>query len=455
MDRLYSAHLEDWLAADKRKPLVVRGARQVGKTWLVRHLAESSDRQLLELNLEKRPQLASLFASNDPEQILLNLSAVLAQAIDPEHCLLFIDEIQVAPELLGKLRWFAEDLPELPVIVAGSLLDFSLAQHSFSMPVGRIGYLYLEPLSFEEFLLAMGRKNLYEYLLAYYFDIDIPIAIHEQLMTLFKEYTLVGGLPEAISSWVTERSLIKINQVHHDLLATYRDDFYKYNGRMAVEKLDEVMMAVPKMLGQKFVHSQINPGLQSSAAKQALALLHKARICHPVISCFANGIPLAAEMNAKFHKEIFLDSGLACAALGLNFEQINAVDELILINRGGIAEQLVGQLLRTIGPSYIEPALYYWRRDVKGSNAEIDYVIQYGSSVIPVEVKAGSTGTLKSLHLFMELKKITLAMRVNSDLPSNTEVEIKGHGSEKVRYTLLSMPFYLLGQTHRLLKKYY
>src|SRR3989338_2401005 len=442
--------LEKWVSESDRKPLVLRGARQVGKTWLVRHFANMSEKKLIEINFEKQQQYVKYFSSNDPKQILLNLSAAFHHEIIPEKCLLFLDEIQSAPELLAKLRWFAEDLPELPVIAAGSLLEFVLANHTFSMPVGRIGYLHLEPLSFEEFLMAQDKKILCDYLSKYTLKIEIPMPLHEQLMSLFKEYVLVGGLPAAVSSWISDRSLSKVNKIQHNLLATYRDDFSKYNGRIATERLDETMMAVPKMLGQKFVFSHVSSSAQSNTIKQALSLLNKARICHRVSGSHANGVPLAAEIKEKYFKEIFLDVGLCCAALDLNLNQINNTDEITLINQGAIAEQVVGQLLRVIHPFYMQPALYYWLREEKGSNAEVDYVISHNGKIIPIEVKAGSTGALKSLHLMMELKKLKFAIRINSDLPSKTEVKVKNYSSKQIEYTLLSLPFYLLGQINNI-----
>jgi len=451
MQRTQMAFLEKWLASDGHKPLVIRGARQVGKTWLVRHFAQTQKRHLVEINFEKNPQFASLFTSNDPHRILLNLSAALNLEIDPKNSLLFLDEIQAAPDILAKLRWFAEDLPELPVIAAGSLLEFVLEKHSFSMPVGRINYMHLEPLSFEEFLLANHKKILLEYLEAYDYTTDIPSAIHEQLTDLFKEYILVGGMPAAVSKWISNKSLGDLNQVHHDLVATYRDDISKYKGRMMPERLEEVMLAIPKHLGEKFVYAKVNSSISSAAVKQSLDLLCKARVCHRVNGCAANGVPLAAEIQEKYLKMIFLDVGLCSAALGLSLAQLSSTEEIIFINKGGVAEQVVGQLLRTITPPYIEPALYYWHRDERGAAAEIDYVIQHHHRVIPIEVKAGSTGSLKSLHLLMGLKQLSFAVRINSDFPSKTEVNTKDHQGRLVRYTLLSLPFYLIGQLDRLL----
>jgi uncharacterized protein len=452
MERIALNYLNQWLTSVNRKPLVIRGARQVGKTWLIRKFAELSSLQLIELNFEKQPSQLSFFESNDPQTILLNIGAFLGQKIDPAQCLLFLDEIQAAPQLLSKLRWFAEDLPHLPVISAGSLLEFILKEHTFSMPVGRINYMHLEPLSFEEFLLAKDKKLLHEYLLNYNFNIQIPLAIHEQLTILFKEYLLIGGMPAVVLNWVTENSLNIVNQLQQDLMNTYRDDFAKYRGRIAIEKLDEVFILVPKMLGKKFVFSKINKAYQPGLIKQILNLLEQSRVCHRVFGCSANGVPLAAEIKEKNFKEIFLDVGLCSAALGLSLNQINTINQINMINNGGIAEQVVGQSLRTINPFYIEPALYYWHREESGSNAEIDYIIQYGNQLIPIEVKAGSTGSLKSLHLFMKLKKLTTAVRINSDLPTITNVEVKIHLDKPVRYKLLSIPFYLVGQLYKLLE---
>lgn len=453
MHRTNIFFLTEWLKSSKRKPLVIRGARQVGKTWLVRHFAKLQGKKLLEINLEKQPSLASLFSDNDPRQILLNLEATFNKSIDPKNYLLFIDEIQAAPELLAKLRWFAEDMPELPVIAAGSLLEFVLAKHSFSMPVGRISYMYLEPLSFEEFLLASNKQHLVEYIKAFTWQTTIPLFIHEQLMILFKEYIIIGGMPEAVSNWIHDKSLQTVSQVHYDLLATYRDDFAKYSGRIATERLDEVMMAIPKFLGKKFVYSKINPSIQVNAIKQSLNLLCKAKVCHQVLGCAANGVPLEAEIQDKYMKAILLDVGLCSTALGLSLAQVNAANEIDLINKGGIAEQVVGQILRTIVPPYTEPALYYWHRTAKGSDAEVDYIIQHKNNVIPIEVKAGSTGSLKSLHLFMGLKHFSLATRVNSDIPRQIEVNIKDTQGNPVNYVLLSIPFYLLSELHRIINE--
>jgi predicted AAA+ superfamily ATPase len=450
MERMRQQDLSEWLLSEDRKPLVIRGARQVGKTWVVRDLAKTHNRILIELNFEKNPGSKSFFESNEPDAILRALSASIGQTIKPETHLLFLDEIQSAPELFAKLRWFAEELPELPLIAAGSLLEFLLAQHTFSMPVGRIDYLHLEPLSFEEFLLAQGKIQMLEYVSEYHWSLEIPETLHQQLLNLFKEYMTIGGLPAAVASWVKNNSLDKVSQIHHRLLTTYRDDFSKYRGRIPVEYLEEVMLAVSRNLSQKFVYSEVNPHVQSESIKKALDLLTKARVCHSVVSASGNGVPLGAEVNRKFFKTLFLDVGLVSSMLGIDFNEISSASEINFINKGGLSEQVVGQILRTLPASYIEPKLYYWQRTEKGSSAEVDYLFQLGSRVIPIEVKAGTTGSLKSLHFFMGLKELPLAIRINSDRPSKTSVDVKDTTGKPVNYTLLSLPFYLLGQIRRL-----
>ncbi|HBI21410.1 MAG TPA: AAA family ATPase, partial [Legionella sp.] len=364
-----------------------------------------------------------------------------------------LDEIQAAPELLSKLRWFAEELPQLPVVAAGSLLEFTLVNYPYSMPVGRIGYLHLEPLSFEEFVLAQGKDKLYDFIHAIILSTahQIPLPLHEQLMTLFKEYLIVGGMPAAVASWIEGRSLEKVGQIHYNLLATYRDDFAKYAGRLDVSRLEEVLMAIPKLLGKKFIYSHVNKDIPSAPLKQTLDLLTKAKLCTKVPACAANGIPIGAEVKQNHFKVIFLDVGLASSLLGLRLNHIMNSQDIFLMNKGSIAEQVTGQLLRTIEPLYVEAALYYWIREENRSAAEVDFIIQHQTHIVPIEVKAGSSGHLKSLHVFMALKKQPFAIRINADLPSVVDINMNTLVHATANYSLISLPFYLIGQINRLL----
>jgi len=436
----------------------MRGARQVGKTWLVRHLAELEGKQLIELNIEREPRSKSFFNTNDPKIILQNIGHYFGITIAPEKVILFLDEIQVAPELLAVLRWFSEEMPELPVIAAGSLLDFVLASHSFSMPVGRVSYVHVEPLSFEEFLGAMHQEGLVDFLKQYSIDskkgllTQIPAIIHDQLMRYVREYTFVGGLPSAVACWAETKSLVHVHETQYDLLSTYRDDFAKYRGRLSAERLEDIWHAVPKLLGKAWKYSSINPEVQSSSLKQALQLLTLAKICHPIYACAADGLPLAAGAREKIFKVLFLDIGLVSTALGFSLPGQIDINAFSLVNEGGLAEQFVGQGLRRSFPFYVEPALYYWRREKSGASAEVDYLLQHGNRIIPIEVKAGTTGQMRSLHLLMALRKWPLAVRFNADEPSFMSVAATTHDQNNHQYRLLSLPFYLIGQLSRLLE---
>jgi predicted AAA+ superfamily ATPase len=212
------------------------------------------------------------------------------------------------------------------------------------------------------------------------------------------------------------------------------------------------MRSVPRQLGKKFVYKDANSDVAAISLKQAVDLLAKARISHQVVATSANGLPLGAEADEKFFKMILMDCGLCGASLGLSLHQIRSISEISMINSGGMAEQLAGQLLRTITPAYIPPSLYYWQRGKKGAEAEIDYIIQHENELIPIEVKAGTPGTLKSLHSFMKEKKKKIAIRINSDIPRMGSIEAKDSSGAPLECTLLSIPFYLLGQLHRLIR---
>lgn len=453
MKRYLVDKLKDWLVSPSRKPAVLRGARQVGKTWVVRELAKQAGKQLIELNFEKKRSLAVHFESNDPSAILLNLESALNQSIHPADSILFLDEIQAVPDLLAKLRWFYEDMPELAVITAGSLLEFVLENHTFSMPVGRIQYFFLEPLGFEEFLLAKNETHLLSAIENVSIEESFNTALHDKANQLFKEFVTVGGMPEAVSTWIKTSSLEALAEVHNNLISTYQDDFAKYAGKLTITHLEEVLHAVPKLLTKKFVYSHVDPAARHGSIKQALSLLLKARLCHKVQSTSANGIPLGAEVNSKIFKIILIDVGLVSTMLGLKLHQFSSMEDILVINKGALAEQVVGQLLRLLSPFYVEPTLHYWNRELANSSAEIDYLIQDNQRLIPIEVKAGVEGKLRSLHQFMSEKPWKLAVRFYAGPVQRDHIKSKTTTGDMNDYELISLPFYLLGQLYRLLKQ--
>jgi len=436
-------YLGQWLNHSKRKPLVMRGARQVGKSYLVRKFAHLQAKQLFELNFEQTPELASVFGSKDPHKILKLLAVHFGRDIDPHTALLFLDEVQAAPEILATLRYFYEQKPELPVIAAGSLLEFVLDDHDFSMPVGRIEYLHLEPMNFGEFLRAIGKDKYADLIATYQIGDDLPNFIHQELMTLIKTYCVVGGMPEVVQTFRDKQTVLACTPIQESLLTTYRDDFSKYKtGSINVGCLRVVYQKIPVMTGSKFVYSRVDRDLRHQEIKKSLDLLCKARVVHKVLHSNGNGMPLGAEVEDKDFKVIFLDIGLFCRSLKLDLLGLEQIAELTMVNSGALAEQLVGQLLRSNRELYEEPQLFCWMRQKKSSNAEVDYLLAVDGKVIPIEVKAGKTGTLKSLHFFVREKQSSTAVRFNSDGPSVmlTQTALVG---EHVPFNFLSLPFYL------------
>lgn len=442
MNRSLSVFLSDWLTDPCRKPLIMRGARQVGKTWLVRELAKTGSRTLIELNFEKRPELSAHFAANNPARILSDLGADLGQHIDPADAILFLDEIQAAPELLASLRWFYEELPELPVIAAGSLLDFTLRDHDFSMPVGRIMYCHVEPLSFFEFLEATGNEKLREILCTDGIGGTLSLRLHERALELFSEYCLTGGLPEIVAAWASDQSDNRRLQLQQDLIAAYRDDFNKYRKHISVDLLRRVMDAVPKQTGGNFVYSQVDADCTHRNLKQSAEMLTLARVCHRIEHTAANGLPLGAEGNPRLFKMIMADIGISSVQLGLSRLEFRNLNETVWANKGRLAEQFVGQHLRCLFMPWEEPRLFYWQRS-GGRQGELDFIWQHGPHIIPIEVKAGCAGSMKSLHAFMHAKQLPLAVRLDTNPPSVQEMDVRATTGEQARYRLLSLPLYM------------
>ena len=443
MIRFASKELDKWLRSPSRKPMVIRGARQVGKTWLVRDLAVRHKLKLIELNFERLPSLADLFAENNPAEILRNIEAELATSIELESSLLFLDEIQAAPQLLAKLRWLREDMPQLAVIAAGSLLDFALSKYQYSMPVGRITYFYLEQISFFEFLTATGNQALGNKLSSIGPETKLPESLHEKCLGLYHDYCLVGGMPEVVREWIDSNNLKSCIKIQQDLLATYRDDFHKYGGKMDPGLLSRILLSVSEQLGNKFVYSRVDSAKKVVKIKNALMRLCQAKVCTKVLHTAGNGLPLGAESNDKFFKAIMLDIGLVSVQMGLSSINRREAKNSIFSNKGGLAEQFVGQQLRATQAPLTEPRLFYWQT-TGGRQGEIDYIIQHGNHIVPVEVKSGASGSMKSLHQFMADKHLDFAVRCNTNQPALENLSVKTTLGQPVLYRLLSIPLYLI-----------
>ncbi len=449
MKRKQEADLLRWFDHPHRKPLVIRGARQVGKSTLIRNFCEEKGLKLIEINFEEDTSLKQLFSSNDPQKIISTLETIRNVRIDIAHSLLFLDEIQAQVEVIASLRYFYEKMPQLAVIAAGSLLEFALEDTPFSVPVGRIEYLFMGPLTFEEFLEGMDEKHMLTYLENFTLTDHIPEAIHNRALELVRTYMLLGGMPEVVEMYRTTGSLLEADKVKYSILNTYRDDFAKYMGKFELSLLQTVFDRLGTTVGKKIRYVDLLPAKRSTISDRILNLFVSARIFYRVAHSGSNALPLKAEIKTNYSKGLFLDVGLFLALSGLSIGEMATTENLFFSNSGALAEQYIGQHLLYSQPGYKQPELYCWSREKAQSNAELDYVMQLSNQVMPVEVKAGKTGTLRSLHLFMEQKQLSTALRFSTHTP--VVEEIVSPAPSTYSYTLVSLPFYLVGQSSRLM----
>lgn len=453
MKRNSEKYLKEWYFNKSRKPLIIRGARQVGKSTLVRNFARLHQIPLFEINLEKHKRLNTLFASFDIKRVKKELEYIVDKGPFNKG-LLFLDEIQATPEALPCLRYFYEELPELPVVAAGSLLEFVLSDHTFSMPVGRIEYHFLGPLRFEEYLEAMHEDSLVEYIKNFKFSEQSSPVMHDRLTAALRDFFFVGGMPEAVAQYSENHDFAVARKTQRSILDTFRDDFGKYATRVQTAHLQDVFDYLPSGIGDKFVYSHVNRSLKAGEVRYAYDLLASAGVTQPVFATSGAGLPLSAHINRTIFKPLFLDIGLMNAALGSNFLPLEALQNSRLINKGALAEQFVGQELLFFNEAYEKPLLHYWLREGRNANAEVDYLIQSQASIVPVAVKAGAAGHLKSLHQFVANYGSSHAVRFDLNEPSIQKSRysaLSGTTSVEINFTLISLPLYFAGQLKRMI----
>lgn len=437
MRRDVESFLATWRQSTDRRPLLLRGARQVGKSHLIQTFGRSNFQNLVEINLELEPQYKELFNSLDPQKILNSVSLVTGKEIVPGSTLLFFDEVQVCPEAIKALRYFYEQIPDLHVIAAGSLIEFALEADSVSVPVGRVQYLYIKPVSFLEFLSATGEEKLRDCVENISFERPPDSIVHQRLLELIRTYSVIGGMPAVVRQYAENRSLTAIEPIQALIHQTYRDDFGKYASRAKIQYLTQVYLAAPGLIAQKFKYSKVDREVGARELKAALELLVRAGVIHKVRACSAAGLPFEASVRENIFKTLFLDIGLAQRALGAAAE-ITLSKEYITINRGAIAEQFVGQELLALEPAWDDYKLFYWEREKRNSSAEVDYLMAVNGQVVPVEVKAGTTSKLKSLKMLMDQHKLRVGVRI-SEQPL------------QVNANILTIPFYATSQMTRLI----
>ncbi len=403
MYRFASTHLDLWKKKSQRLPLLIRGARQVGKTWLVREHGLSYP-NFVEINLEAEPDYRKIFKElfGKPQELIAALSFLSGKEIKP-GTLLFIDEIQNSKEAILSLRYFKENLPELHVIAAGSLLEFSFQDLSY--PVGRIEFFHLFPLNFEEYLTAISHDDWLDTIHNAHAKTPLPEPIHEKLLEAVALYCLIGGMPEAVKAYVETQNLQRCQEVQQVLVASFREDFYKYASKTNIEYLQISFQSIPRLLGQKWKYSHVDPDVKSRELASVLHLLEKSGLAYRTCHSSANGLPLGAQINPKKFKIFFLDVGLCQRLLGLSLAQLYLEKKTMLAHRGGIAEQFVAQELVSMTPPNQAPQLFYWHREERSAMAEVDFLLENPSGVVPIEVKSAREGRLKSLHFFLQEKK--------------------------------------------------
>ena len=419
--RLIDNYLSEWASRDTHKPVLLRGARQVGKSTAVKELSKKFD-SFVEINFEKQPKYKILFDDDlDVKRIVPQISAIYGTSIKPGQTLLFLDEIQECPRAIMALRFFKEDMPELHVIAAGSLLEFALKELP-TFGVGRIHSMFMYPMTFDEFLEANGQQLLIETRNEASIDNPLPEPIHNKLVDFLRTYMLVGGMPEAVKTWIEYHDYIRCQEVQDDIVVTYEDDFPKYKKNVDPTLLRRTLRSVAVQAGKKFVYTKVGLDYKTAEVKKAVELLTLAGILHPVTHTDANGLPLGSEEDKSYQKMVLLDTGLLLRLLNMSLGDVSELTTQILTasatdlaNKGPMAEMVVGlEMLHNMSPN-IRHELYYWVRHAKNSQAEIDYIATYLQTVVPIEVKADTQGGMKSLWAFMRDKRLHYAIRCSME----------------------------------------
>jgi predicted AAA+ superfamily ATPase len=449
IERSIISYLQEWETKPHRKPLLLRGARQVGKSNAVRAYVSAGERAgtldgIVEINLEANPDNGDLLIGpGTPKELLPLIEARFGKAIAPGRTVLFIDEVQRRPDVIKALWFWYENLPELQIIAAGSLLDVALRQGEFSMPVGRIEHCFIGPLTFSEFLGGVGDKKLAELLSSYQIGDLWPEPIHQQLIRRLRDFWAVGGMPEAAAMFAETSSLLAVESVKRSVTTTYQDDFAKYAGRFSLNLLQRIFRKVPTLVGQRAKFVEFDRNASSQQVRTALELLTMARVITRVRLTSGAGLPLGAAAHDSLAKYLFLDVGLQLSMCDFNPSTLLQTTDLTLVNRGSIAEQFIGQHLLYSQPPFFEPELYYWERSEKSASAELDFLIAHRGMVVPIEVKSGAPGRMKALQQFCARHDSPIAVRFSAALPERTQLSSKT--------TLLSLPLYLVGEMRRLL----
>ena len=411
--RRIDGELLAWSKEENRKVLLLRGARQVGKSSAVRNLGKSFT-YYVEINFEDADeQIKELFKPGmSPKEICMKLSVLTLIPIIPNETLLFFDEIQACVPAISKLRYFYEQYPELHLIATGSLLEFALREIP-SFGVGRIRSMFMYPFSFEEFLMASGKNRWVQAIREANPQNPVFESLHSQIINQLQTFHLIGGMPAVVAEFVEKQDFLQCQRVLNDILISFQTDFAKYKKNVPAIRIMEVFESVVKQSEGKFVYEHAAVQSSNRQIKDALELLIMAGLVFPITHTSANGIPLGAEINPKFQRMFLLDTGLFQRTSGLNIADILLSNDFKTVNRGALAELSVALEIVKASSCYSPAKLYYWQREKSQSMAQIDFLIQRHNKIIPIEVKSGTQGAMQSLRLFMKEKEITKGIRTS------------------------------------------
>ena len=393
MYRTVSNTLVQWATKSNRKPLIINGARQIGKSWVVKQLGKTHFKNnFLELNFERNPNLNLIFENDLNVHRIIQEIEIQYNTEVSENTLLFFDEVQNCPKAIMALRYFFEDKPAIPVIAAGSLLEFQLQNIPF--PVGRIEQLDMHPMSFEEFLEANGNEILLK-------KIQEPIqvlaeSIENKIYQELLNYFWVGGMPECVQDFANNKNYLSVRKIQNDLFYTYTQDFSKYNPIVNKDCLLDILNSISTHIGNQIIYTKLSDRFTGPTIKKGVEVLTLAKIIQPIENVSVAGLPFS--VSGKQFKLQFLDIGLLLSISKVSYENLFAQKNLNVLFSGSWAEQFVAQQLLCNHSK----ALKYWARTSKNSNAEVDYIIENNGNIIPIEVKFGVSGKLKSLHLLLK-----------------------------------------------------
>ena len=438
--------LQKWSEKNNRKPLVLRGARQVGKTTLVDEFSKRYD-VYIKLNLEQSADAFIFSKSDNVKEIYQYLCVQKKIVVNPaRRTLLFIDEIQNEPKAVGLLRYFYEELPWLHIIAAGSRLQ-TLIKQRVSFPVGRVEYLSLRPCSFLEYLGAIGEDVMAQMIS----NVDVSAIYHDVLLSHFNRYTLVGGMPEALVDYAQNGDVVRLSPIYRSLLDGYNEDVEKYARNDSQARVMRHLLTHGwAEAGQTITFNRFGGSDYSSKeVHEALEVMQKAFLLsldYPVTAVKAPAVPA----QTRQPKLVWVDSGIMNFSVDIQSEYLQN-DSLLDVWKGHAAEQIVAQELRVVLDRNYRNELYYWVRDKKGSNAEIDFVWQYQSVIIPIEVKSGTNAHLRSIHSFMSQPGAPdVAVRIwPGNFAIDELVSPTGHP-----FRLINLPFYYVGVLDKVLEKY-